>query len=84
MRHNADPDGHAFESLFHVGVPLAFFALTLAAIGGRRARVAAASVAGIAFAGGPLTARATDDGEHIREVEALTADVDAVRELAAG
>ena len=81
MRHNA---AHAHESLFHVGVPLAFFALALSRARARRAAGAAAAVGGAAFAGALLMAHALGDGERTRQVEALGRDIDAIRPLVAG
>ena len=91
MRHQA---GHVHESLFHAGVPLAFFALALAGINpsrtpSLRARSragvgAAAAAAALAFATSVALTAWHRDGERARKEQALAADIDAIRGLVAG
>ena len=81
LRHQAE---HVHESLFLIGTPLALFALTLPAIGGGRTRAVVVVAAALAFAGGPLLLAASGGSGRDREVQALAADIDAIRPLVAG
>ena len=88
LPHQSD---HPFEGMFNVGVFLAFFALLLPHLDRfARGRVRPSMLVGIAAAltfalSGFLMARATALGpEDIAFERALTADVDAIRELVAG
>ena len=81
LRHQAE---HVHESLFLIGTPLALFALTLPAIGRGRTRAVVVAAAALAFAGGPLLLAASGGSGRDRELQALAADIDAIRPLVAG
>ena len=80
VRHTSYPPWHAFEGMFHLGVPICFFALALPAVAtARAARWALSLGAGAAFVlSAWATARALEDPARAERARALTADLDAV------
>lgn len=89
VRHSTNRLAHEFEGLFHIGLPLAFFALTLPkvahAIGSRRGAPILASIAAAAFTLSlALMARDVHNPAKAQASREMQARFDAIRAIVAG
>ena len=83
MRHNTAPPYHAFEGLFHIGVAVVFFALTLPQLVVRGARAGIGLGAGVVLAvSAAASAWAFNDPPRAATARALAADFDAINAFA--
>ena len=80
VRHTSYPPWHAFEGMFHVGVPICFFALALPAVATARAsRQAIGLVAVVVFAlSAAASAHTLNDPARAERARAVASDLDAV------
>ena len=84
LRHNTHDPIHDFEGIFHIGLPLAFFALALPALVPRPALAKALGLGAIGVLGtsAAVSARALQNPHSAATAGALAADLDAALAVA--